>query len=125
MSKRPKRKKAAQQPQEILGEPTTFIVMILRPHDPGADPAGNPNLLAVLTGWCVIAAHGLDAALAHVQKINFGLDLTDVTWKDVSSNGKMATLADGKAVQVLPAPLYLADVPEPEPEPLIVPPYIM
>ncbi|KKL10460.1 hypothetical protein LCGC14_2555600 [marine sediment metagenome] len=103
---------------EILEE-TTFIVMILRPANTGEDP----HLLAVLTGWCVIAAHGLNAAIGHTAKIDFGggVDLSDAAWTDVSSGGKMAKLADGQMIQVLPAPLYVVK----EEESLVAPPYMM
>lgn len=103
-------------------EETTFIVMILRPTSPTDDISPDPNLLAVLTGWCVIAAHGLDAAMGHVAKIDFaGVNLHGAAWRDVASGGKTTTLADGKMIQVLPAPLYIVE----EEEPLVVPPYIM
>ena len=102
-------------------EDTTFIVMVLRPTDPKKDTV-DPNLLAVLTGWCVIAAHGIDEAMRHVVKIDLGVDLRDVEWKDIGSNGKMAKLENAWMLQVLPAPLYVVETEEP----LIAPPsYIM
>jgi hypothetical protein len=124
MSKSNGKKKEGKEPPTGSDEPTTFIVMILRPTDPDEDPSADPTLLAVLTGWCVIAAYGLDAAMGHLAKIDFGsgVDISGAVWKDVASGGKMAKLADGKLIQVLPAPLYVV---EEEEEPLVVPPYIM
>ena len=115
-------KKREDQKEIEVVEETTFIVMILRPTDPVEDKGAQPsNFLAVLTGWCVIAAHGLDAAMSHVAKIAFvGVNLHGAAWRDVVG-GKTATLADGKVIQVLPAPLYIVE----QKEPLVVPPYIM
>ena len=124
VSSRNNGKKSRGQKKEIeVVEETPFIVMILRPTSPTDDISPDPNLLAVLTGWCVIAAHGLDAAMGHVAKINFGggVDLRDAPWTNVASGGKTAKLADGKMIQVLPAPLYIVE----EEEPLVVPPYVM
>lgn len=105
---------------------TTFVVMILRPVDPAVDPRADPNLLAVLTGWCVIAAHGIGAALRHVEQINFdGIEIAAPQWTNVAGGGKTAKIADGKVIQLLPAPLYIVETPEPPEEPLVVPPYIM
>lgn len=108
--------------EEEIQEPTTFVVMILRPVDPKKDAGVDPNLLALLTGWCIIAAHGLDAAMRHVEKIDLGESLKGAAWKDIAAGGKMASLPDGKMIQVLPAPLYVAEC---LPEPLIAPPYLM
>lgn len=115
-------KKHDKRQEKKKSEDTTFIVMVLRPVDPKLDTTVDPNLLAVLTGWCVIAAHGLDAAMRHVAKIDLGIDLRAAAWEDVGSGGKRAKLADGWMIQVLPAPLYIVEAGEPLIAP---PPYIM
>lgn len=116
-----KRKQAKKKPLKV-SEDTTFIVMILKPTPEGSSVTpSNMDVLAVLTGWCVIAARGLDAAMRHVEKIDFDVDLQGAEWKDVAG-GKMADLKDGYMIQVLPAPLYFVD----QIEPLIKPStYIM
>ncbi len=107
-------------------EDTTFIVMVLRPADTSEngdkvmDSAGGQ---AILTGWCVIAAHGIAAAMRHVGKIDLAVDLRGAEWKDVSG-GKAADLSNGFMIQVLPAPLYVVE--DISKMPKIVPaPYVM
>lgn len=102
---------------ETLTEDTTFIVMVLRPATEKDDFTGS-----FLTGWCVIAARGLSVAMRHVREIDLGVDLRGAKWTDVSG-GKTAALKDGYTIQVLPAPLYFVDTPEPLIKPAT--PYVM
>lgn len=93
-------------PQTEIEEPTTFISLILRK----ADPVKEPDFAFVLSGWCIIAAHGMAQALKHIEKVQHGVDLKDAVWLDIT-DGKETKLANGQRVQLLAAPMYVAENP--------------
>ena len=95
-------------------EATTFILMILTP--------ATTTDRASLTGWCVIASQGMDRALGHIKNLDLGgIDVSHLDWTPLHGDGKTANLADGKRIQLLPAPCYVVE----DKTPMIIPPHIM
>lgn len=89
-------------PKIEIEEPTTFITLILRK----ADAVKEPDFDFILSGWCIIAAHGMAAALKHLEKVRHGLDLKGAVWKDITE-GKETRLANGVRVQLVASPMYI------------------